>query len=322
MNRLLVLAFIFNAHMVSAQLFSDDFEEFTLPIDTFLNGSNGDTLFEGIFGAHYPVVYDTVFDYWASGFAVSTMTNDSQGGFTDLYSSIALPEEGSHYLSVNLGQGPVRIDLSQIPYPLNQAMSLDVCNSTYAYFSMLEGDGFAKKFGGAAGTDPDYFVLKISQLDENDSLLAADEVYLADFRFTNSALDFILNEWQTVLLSELSNPDLVAAFELELFSSDTGMFGINTPLFLCIDNVKYAWPGAVEETEQGLSIEWIQEAMGFSIYTDIPTSLTITNMVGQVVLKRNIVDTYTSAGGGMESGAYLVEVMQGGRAESRVCVVP
>jgi hypothetical protein len=30
-------------------------------------------------------------------------------------------------------------------------------NTTYAALSMLSGDSFAKKFGGASGDDPDWF---------------------------------------------------------------------------------------------------------------------------------------------------------------------
>ena len=56
-----------------------------------------------------------------------------------------------------------------------------VTNGTYAYLSMLNGDAYAKKFGGVSGNDPDWFKLTIRKW--YNGILANDSVtfYLADY---------------------------------------------------------------------------------------------------------------------------------------------
>ncbi|MDP4933727.1 MAG: hypothetical protein NWR30_03370, partial [Salibacteraceae bacterium] len=72
------------------------FEELNLPLDTFWNGSDlsGKYLEQMNAGMSDTFIaynqYDTSFGgYWSGGFAISTMTDDSTGNFTNLYSSIA-----------------------------------------------------------------------------------------------------------------------------------------------------------------------------------------------------------------------------------------
>jgi len=60
------------------------------------------------------------------------------------------------------------------------------------------------------------------------------EFYLADFRFEEDSLDYILDDWQWVDLSNLGNVD---SLQFTLSSSDVGDNGINTPLFFAIDNL-------------------------------------------------------------------------------------
>ena len=109
-----------------------------------------------------------------------------------------------------------------------------ITNSTYAYLSMRDGDGFAKRFGGVTGDDPDFFLLTIKAF--SNGVLSVDSVnfYLADYRFSNNEEDYIIDEWTWVDLSSLGAADSLA---FNLSSSDVGQFGINTPAYFCIDEV-------------------------------------------------------------------------------------
>jgi hypothetical protein len=94
--------------------------------------------------------------------------------------------------------------------------------------------GVVFKFGGASGNDPDFLSVTISSWKNNGN--AGDTsitVYLADFRDANNANDYILNTWKWVDLSVFGAVD---SFGFNFYSSDTGDFGINTPLYFCIDN--------------------------------------------------------------------------------------
>src|SRR5690606_13300086 len=108
-----------------------------------------------------------------------------------------------------------------------------VTNSTYAYYSMKDGDAFAKKFGGVTGNDPDWFKLTIKMYFQgifNDSV----DFYLADFRFTDNSQDYIVKDWQSINLSSYGSMD---SLSFELSSSDIGMWGMNTPAFFCIGGI-------------------------------------------------------------------------------------
>jgi hypothetical protein len=111
---------------------------------------------------------------------------------------------------------------------------LYVTNTAYAYFSIKNGDQFAKKFGGASGNDPDYFRLTIKGYKKGKLTTDSVNVYLADFRFIDNTKDYIVKDWTRVDLRSLQSPD---SLYFTLASSDVGAFGINTPLFFAIDDV-------------------------------------------------------------------------------------
>jgi hypothetical protein len=107
-------------------------------------------------------------------------------------------------------------------------------NTTYAALSMLMGDGFAKKFGGASGNDPDFFALTITGKDGGGATTGAVDFHLADYRFADNSQDYIVANWRFVDLSSLGP---VSRLEFALASSDNGTFGINTPGYFALDNL-------------------------------------------------------------------------------------
>jgi hypothetical protein len=122
-----------------------------------------------------------------------------------------------------------------------------VTNGTYPYLSMLEGDGFAKKFGGESGDDPDFFLLTIKKYLGGE--LGADSVnfYLADYRFEDNSQDYIVEEWTYVDLSTLGNAD---SLQFTMSSTDNSMFGMNTPAYFCIDDLTTTdMPVSTQRTE-------------------------------------------------------------------------
>lgn len=214
------------------------FDDELTATDTFNNGSDGDTLFN-IDDFLFPVNYDTSFGgYWAGGFAVSNRTDTVDGSFMNLYSARTTPEVNNGYLVANLAEGPVTISTGfEITTDRTfEYASIDVTNTTYAFKSMRDGDMFAKQFGGPTGDDPDYFFIRFS-----NGVVDIDH-YLADFRFEDNAQDYIVDEWETVDLTPFQGG---MSFTMELFSSDTGAFGINTPLFFALDNLSYVISGGV-----------------------------------------------------------------------------
>lgn len=185
------------------------------------------------------------FTYW-EGWAYSNKTDTTTKDYTNAYSAIT---GGGFGGSPNYAVGY----MPETDHPetdVFRQVSADVAwertpgqygfyatNTTYAYYSMLEGDYFARKFGGDDGTLPDYFKLIITGLDgSNDPLFGVDpvEFYLADYTSENSLDDYILDSWTWVDLTDLVD----AGAENVRFVFDGSVAnaeGMVTPLYFAMD---------------------------------------------------------------------------------------
>lgn len=216
----------------------ESFESFNLSEDSYNNGSTnggGLTYFETSSGAFFSNNYSLDYGgYWAGGFALSNMADDSTAGYTNMYSAIT-GVGASDTLTYAVGQGVG----SQVTFSSSTIVSgLKITNSTYAALSMKDGDMFAKKFGGASGNDPDWFKLTIFA--HGDSV----EFYLADYRFADNSKDYIVKSWEFVDLTSLGKVDTL---DFKLSSSDNGMFGMNTPAFFCLDHLVLDIPAQIKD---------------------------------------------------------------------------
>lgn len=109
--------------------------------------------------------------------------------------------------------------------------SLMINNATYPYLTMKDGKdgaGFARKF-----TDGDFFRVTIAGINARGAVTDSIHVYLADFR---DGKKNICNTWTQIPLSRLG---LVKSLVFTFTSTDSGVYGINTPAYACIDNLQY-----------------------------------------------------------------------------------
>jgi hypothetical protein len=216
-----------------------DFEFPNIPAAGYWNGSDQTGGFSSG-DAYFPNRYDTSFGgYWASGFAWSTVNDTLTPGFSNLYASASGSGQSSAGYAV-VQQGSV----VRIPGGDRVLQAVSFNNGTYAWLSMRDGDGFAKKFGGASGNDPDFFKVVVHGF--NNGTLNPDSVefFLADFRFANNAQDYIIRSFTNYPLSTLGQVDSI---RFTLRSSDNGPFGMNTPAFFVIDNLLIAPLGSLSE---------------------------------------------------------------------------
>ncbi len=180
-----------------------------------------------------PNLYNDDFDYW-SGFSISADTNTTTPGFTNQYSAIAgKGAAGTSAYAVGYIFDPIIVRL--IGKASGKPMiGMYVTNSTYAYLSMRDGDAFAKKFGGESGKDPDFLLLTIKKY--SGGAIADDSInfYLADYRSPSASKDYIVSDWKYIDLTNLGEVDSLV---IKLTSSDVGIFGMNTPAYVCIDEV-------------------------------------------------------------------------------------
>jgi hypothetical protein len=212
------------------------FDDLGLGVESTLNGS---TLAGGYTsgGAFFENTYFPSYDGF-SEFAASTTTDNTTPGFANQFSNITgSGAGGSAGFGLAFGSGRVVLPSLQI------VLGAEFTNTTYAALSMLDGDPFAKKFGGPTGDDPDYFRLLIEGFDGLGGSTGIVELMLADYRFGDTNLDFVLQQW---VFQDLTSLGLVKELQFSFESSDAGTFGINTPVYFAVDNlVTVPEPGLV-----------------------------------------------------------------------------
>lgn len=165
------------------------------------------------------------------GFALSALCDSVTAGFGNQYSCSAGKAAGGRqfglfYYSAYDADSSCFIQFEQEQEHVIKGMQ--ITNSTYAYLSMRDGDAFAKKF-----EEGDFLRIIFKAYDAQGEFKAEKSFYLADFRDNKKVL---LNSWEFVDLRELGKLNKLSIY---FESSDTGMYGINTPTYVCIDDLIY-----------------------------------------------------------------------------------
>jgi hypothetical protein len=209
-----------------------DFENFGLTPGTFINNASSGTFNSG--NVSLPNEYNPVYDAW-SGWAISAATDIETMGFSNQYAAVAgrgANGSDTYALTYVFGGSPMVLTGAAAGTPVQ---GMYVTNTTYAYFSMLFGDSFAKQFGGETGDDPDFFLLTIKGFLQGEEKADSVNFYLADYRFSDNSQDYIVADWTYLELGRLGNVDRLV---FNLSSSDNGAFGMNTPAYVCVDDVQ------------------------------------------------------------------------------------
>jgi len=207
-----------------------DFEDLELPVEGYWNGSDeSGGFFSG--NAFFINDYDTAWQSW-SGFSYTNHSDVLTAGYANQYS--AIPGSGD-----NLSDNYAVFYFDGTPdtllfYDPARISNISIANSTYAYMAMKYGDDFSKKFGGQTGDDPDYLMLKLTCLNQNFSPVGYAELFLANFTEKDNSLDYILDTW---VYANLQSLGYLQAIIFEMESSDTVNLGMNTPAYVCIDNI-------------------------------------------------------------------------------------
>lgn len=220
---------------VSLEVIVNDFEDVVLESESYYNGS--DTVGTKVDGVFYTAIYSgsailqNVYEqtmwggYW-SGFAMSNVTDSVTPGFANQYGVMAgSGADGSSNFA--LAYDSANIYLSYVN-SYQRPQSIELCNSTWAYRDMESGSGFSKKFG-----EGDWFKVIVTGYMSNNQT-GSVEFYLADFREGKSIM---IRDWTTVSLKTLG---ICERISFTFDSSDTGDWGINTPVYVCVDNLTVA----------------------------------------------------------------------------------
>ncbi|MEL7123308.1 MAG: DUF4465 domain-containing protein, partial [Bacteroidota bacterium] len=208
------------------------FDETFIGLDEFIDGrdaeasfTSGTAFFENAFSPDFG-------GFWQGGWALSSRRDSLNANFTDLGAAkTGTGAEGTLQYAVGQQRAEITFPAAAMGESLD---GMFITNTTYAYNVIRDGNMFTKPggFGGETGDDPDFFTLSI--YNKTNIGAATDTVlfYLADYRSDNNEEDFIIDDWTFVDLSGLGVVDTLV---FEMNSSDSGVNGINTPLFFAID---------------------------------------------------------------------------------------
>lgn len=287
------------------------FESFNLQAGQYLNGSTlpaGTNGFE-VDNLYLSNSYNPMFNSWL-GWAISAATDVTTPGFmNDLSAITGGGVENSATYAVSYAPAESKINFTG-EAPGGQVEGVYITNSTYAYLSMKDGDGFAKKFGGETGNDPDYFLLQIQAY--RNGQLQEDKVgfYLADYRFEDNSQDYIVDEWTYVDLSSLGNAD---SLRFSLSSTDVGGYGMNTPAYFCIDNLTiFDLSTNIEDQAAWPAIQLYPNPVHDQLFVEIPqgavTEWVIQNIDGRIWKSGNAISGINTIDvSGLTSGIYFLK---------------
>jgi hypothetical protein len=174
---------------------------------------------------------------WGSswgGFTYSDVNNPSVGGFGNEY---AVYGDGMDYSNGGVysigyvdsfnGVNPT------VSFGSGQTVNGFYANNTaYAALDMINGSGFSKVF-----STNDWFKLTVEGKNTGGDSLGAVDFLLADFTGYSEGDnkdDYIVNDWAWVDLTSLGSD--VNSLTFSLSSSDSGVWGMNTPAYFAVDN--------------------------------------------------------------------------------------
>ncbi len=229
-----------------------DFDDLPLEPESYWRGSeSADGFVSGgaWFNTNYTYYADWDYVAW-DGFAYSNVSDTTTAGYTNQFAAITgtdLSGSGAYAVGYCGGIEPPHLSILDAGDGVVFGGAF-VTNTTYAYLSMRDGDDYAKAFGGPTGEDPDWFALTITGLRADGSSDTLD-VHLADFRFADSADDYLLDDWTWVDLSGLGP---VVGLRFALSSSDTGRDGMNTPAYFALDGLTVPEPATLMMMTAGL----------------------------------------------------------------------
>ncbi len=191
----LVLLFVFFViPFVHADIVT--FDDLNLAPNSYWNGSGGTGMFTSG-DAVFMNGYNSTYHSW-DGWAYSNMTDTTTPGYTNQYSAVTgsgVNGSSNYGVAYNGGSygtaSPPNLSFGAVSgNDYDKVISgAYFTNTTYAYLSMLDGDSFAKKFGGITGDDPDWFKLSIKGITAAGTYTDPIDFYLADYRFSDNSRD-------------------------------------------------------------------------------------------------------------------------------------
>ncbi|MBP6624970.1 MAG: DUF4465 domain-containing protein [Chitinophagaceae bacterium] len=305
---------LFMATQAMAQNIAD-FENLTLPSSNYWKGVAAvptvSTFTSSIF--NFTNAYDTAYGGSWSGFGYSALS-DSMNVSYATNEMAAFPAIGaSNSTNYGVAYESYNPTFNKITFsPAAIVGTVQLCNTTIAYRSMQNGDGYAKKFGGLSGNDSDYF--KITFTGWKSGVYTNElDFYLADFRDSNNVNDYIIKDWTYFNLFGLG---IIDSLTFKMYSSDTNSFGIKTPAYFCLDNL-ISGVESSDDFQQLLDVKTYPNPFSQYIQCQNNTSnevnIAISDIQGRICLQEKIIANQSTSltTYNLQQGIYFLKMSDG-----------
>ena len=315
-----LLILLLTTTLLTAQT-TASFEGFFMEAESYLNGSEGSGGYSSG-NVFLPNAYNDAWEAW-NGWSISNVTDNTTPGLPNQYSAITGTgfESSSNYaVAFVVGHNILELENMAVGEAVN---GFYVTNATYTYLSMQDGDQFAKKFGGVTGNDPDFLLLTIKKYLDGELSIDSVDFYLADYRFEDNTMDYLIDEWTYIDLTSLGAAD---SLQFTMSSSDSGMFGMNTPAYFCVDNIITSdGTTALEPVESPTIFEWYPNPAADFIILKNTKSREVFCVIYDVLGNAVLSDQFYSSQKQIDiqhltSGTYFVEIRNGAFRETQVLV--
>jgi hypothetical protein len=177
--------------------------------------------------------YPYIYDYW-DGFTLSLggpVPDDDPCNMDKQFSAVTSTDSFSPYLVAYYSYNedfytvnPCNIKFPEPKIPCGAYFT----NNHYTLEGMLNGDCFASAFGAG---DSLWLVIEGHR---NDTLINSKSFNLAKYNSGTSSLEYF-DEWQWVCLKNLGTVD---SLSFKLYTTDSGEWGPNTPMYFCMAGLK------------------------------------------------------------------------------------
>ncbi|XOV68259.1 MAG: DUF4465 domain-containing protein [Fluviicola sp.] len=289
-----------------------DFESYTLAPESYDNGGpthgGADFVFTEAESIRLTNFYDTAWGGYWSGYAISNTTDITTQSVTNQYSSVTgTGAAGSANYAVYTSSG-----IMSAESPNTQITEFKVTNTAWTKLVMENGNQFSKVFGSPNGANgqpdgtngEDFFVLWIMASNDAGDLDSID-FYLADYRFADSTMDYIVDTWNTIdLTTAFSFP--VTEVNFKFISSDQSFGFNNTPEYIAIDDIKTAGITSVASNDLP-SIDVYPNPASEKVYVNAPEGqLVITDLQGNLLVNQNHMGQSTIDVSQFSSGIYVI----------------
>lgn len=167
---------------------------------------------------------------FGEGFTYTSGTDVTTPGYSNMSAITGKGVKTNAYFTANasgITYGGLAAEISFKDGKAYNPKEVYVTNSTYAYLAIKNHDDGNGAYSIKEWTKDDKFTLTISGFNGNEKT-GTIEFLLAD------GLD-VVNTWQQVDLSKLGK---VSMIQFSLSSTDTGVYGMNTPAYFCLDQLK------------------------------------------------------------------------------------